>query len=333
MSEWPYLMLAEALVFMLMAAAVVSLQNTLTGAAHFPYPVLASASLATVAASWGLGAAALLVLASTDAEATDGLASVCARSGRAAIGVVLMHAAAVAALVATAADSDLALASFFANHMFAPEAALLYYVCAIACALCCTAAIACICVAQHSMLRTLQRRAPSSPVPRLSWNVNLALLLLFESEVTLRHNAATAFAVRRVYASWQTVAALPALLLADVFCARCVVLSRAGVKWAKFTAVALLAAVVAAWGVLAALHPAARVGINAGAAALQLLCTAADVVNILSKRRPPAPPAPPPPPAPPAQSDPRRVLFDLPVRSGTLSRAPRPRVLKSKKNN
>ena len=66
MSEWPYLMLAETRVFMLMRAGVVALLNTRTGGvAHYAYLMMACAALN---AGWGLSSVALAVLSSMDSD-------------------------------------------------------------------------------------------------------------------------------------------------------------------------------------------------------------------------------------------------------------------------
>ena len=54
--EWPYVMLVESLVFVLVVFRFVSLQNTFTGVSYYAYPVLTTAVLIVVLACWALKA-------------------------------------------------------------------------------------------------------------------------------------------------------------------------------------------------------------------------------------------------------------------------------------
>ena len=73
------------------------------------------------------------------------------------------------------------------------------------------------------------------PVSRVSWNVSLLLVILFETEVTVQHNSSSAFATRPTYVSWQTIVAWPTLLLLDIMCAKLEEATRQGVLWSKIT--------------------------------------------------------------------------------------------------
>ena len=54
--EWPYVMLVESLVFVLVVFRFVSLQNTFTGVSYYTYPVLTTAVLIVVLVCWALKA-------------------------------------------------------------------------------------------------------------------------------------------------------------------------------------------------------------------------------------------------------------------------------------
>lgn len=288
MAEWPYLMLCEGLVFLLAGAGTVILQNTLTGVSYYTYPVLVCAVLGTTAACWVLGVVSLVFLASMDSDFGDGLSSSMLRGARACCGVVMLHMAFSGGLCALNSDPDMCIAMLTGNHLFPSEGALMYHIFAVIFVLLAFTVIVCVLVAVHSMLRSVNRRTFAKPVSRVSWNVNLVLVALFETEVTVDHNTANAFATRSVYVSWQTLIAVPALLVMDILCAKFVVVSREGVVWARIMVVILHLLVLGGWAVLLLLHPVVRsrdtMFVNMGAGAIQVLCSVFDVANVLSHR-------------------------------------------------
>ena len=321
MFEWPYVMLSEALVFVLISAGIISLQNTMTGVSYYVFPVLVSSTIAVAGISWTLSIFSLVLLSNVVSDYGDGLACSLLRGGRATCVVVLLHIATVGALCAVNTDPEMCVAMFSGNHLFPQEAALMYYVFAIGFLLCLGAVVVCVLVAQTRMIRSVYVRFPSTPVPRLSWNVNLLLVVLFETEVIIQHNTVNSFEPRVVYVSWQTLVAIPALLICDILCARLVVVSRTGAAWSHIMVILLHATAIAAFAVLVVLHPVTRsldtLYVNAGAAALQLICTILDLMNLIISRQSS--------PAVPQTVSTVRVpqrpvdLFDIPVRSGVQS--------------
>ena len=90
----------------------------------------------------------------------------------------------------------------------------MYYMFAVAFGLCMGPAIGCILIAQNGTLtvinkRTVDKGHKMATLPRTAWNMNIVLLLLFEIQATMDHNITSAFAVRPVLGSWQTLIGLP----------------------------------------------------------------------------------------------------------------------------
>jgi hypothetical protein len=204
------------------------------------------------------------------------------------------------------------------NHLFPHDAAYLYYVFAIALVASVIVVGLCLLVAQHGALRVVAGRSPSASPPRMSWNLNLVILALHETQYTIAHNMATEFAPRQVYAAWQTLIALPALLVLDLACVKFVA---TGALWSKIMAVVLLVLVVGAHASAVILVPVLRAAdnlyVNVAVGGLQALCTVLDIVSVLARPRagaaPDAAPAAPALAAPAARRD---GLFEQPVRSG-----------------
>lgn len=284
MAEWPYVMFVETLVFLLIGAGAVLLQNTLTGVAFFAFPPLVTAALGAEALAWALGVVGLVLVVATESDATDGLGSALLRGGRAACGVVLMHVAAVGALCGAHSDTDMCIAMASGNHLFPSDTAFVYYVFAIVLALNIAVVGVCLLVAQHGALRAVARRSAPAYTPRLSWNLSLVLLALYETQFTMQHNAATAFAPRQVYAAWQTLIGVPTLFVLDIACAKFVATAR---LWSKIMAVVVLVLVVGGHATLLVLFPVLRstdtLPVNLAVTALLVLCTVLDIVSILAR--------------------------------------------------
>ena len=321
MTEWPYVMFVETLVFLLVGVGVVVLQNTLTGVAFVSLPPLATAALGTLALAWVLGVAGLVLLVATESGVTDGLSCALLRGGRAACGVVLLHVAAVGALCGVHSDPDMCVGMASGNHLFAPDSAFLYYVFAIALALSVSTVGMTLLVAQHGALQAAAARSALVSIPRMSWNLNLVLIALYETQFTMEHNAATSFAPRQVYAAWPTLIGLPALFVLDIANAKLVAIRA---LWATVVASVVLVLVVGGHASLIVLFPVLRytdtLPVNVAVAALQVLCTVFDIASIASRQRVDVGSRPATSVVTEVPREPQTVtregLFEMPVRAG-----------------
>lgn len=276
-------MYCEALVFMLIVAGIASMQNSLTGVSYYSFPVLVTASSATVAACWAVGVVSLVLVASMTSEFGDGVAAALLRGGRAACGVVFLHVLASAGVCIGHSDPDMCVAVVSGNHMFPLDLNFMYYVFAVSFGLTLSFAIICLLIAQHGTLAVVNKRNSSPTVPRVAWNLNLVLVCLFEFEALLDHNITTAFAPRQVIASWQTLVAVPVLLLLDLVCVKLV---NTRLLWSSILVVVVHILVTGAWVTLAFFSSVVRssdvVYVNIAFAVLQFLAAVGDATTIIS---------------------------------------------------
>lgn len=313
MTEWPYVMFCEALVFALIGFGMISLQNTLTGVAYYSFPVLVTSMSVATAACWILGVAGLVLVVSMTTGFGDGVASVLLRGGRAACGIFLLHVSGAAGLCAGHSDQDFCVAVLSGNHVFAPDSSFMYYVFAVAFALNFGASVVCLLIAQHGTLAVIEKRSASEAVPRTAWNANLVLMTLFEVQAVLDHNITRAFATRQFLASWQTLVGIPTLLLLDMLCLK---LASLRSLWSALVVLAVHLLVVGAWITLAFLSASVRsvdaMYVNATLGIVLMLCVLSDCIQIVSAARKPETQA-----APKIASVARPDIFDIPVRAGS----------------
>lgn len=333
-------MFSETLVFLLIVAGLISLQNTFTGVSYYSLPVILTAVSVTVAASWALGVVGLVLAASMTTDFGDGVSSVLLRGGRAACGVVVLHVTGVAILCVVHPDPDIYVAFVTGNHLFSPDSSLMYHIFAVAFGLGVGSALVCVLIAQNGTLTVIDRRgvlkgSALTSMPRTAWNFNAVLICLFEVQVVMDHNISSAFAVRQVLGSWQTLAGLPTLLLFDLLSVKMVHINR---LWSVLVVVTFHVLVVSAWVVTAffstTLHTTNAMYVNAAFAAIQIMCIIGDVVRIFSGMRSQGKQTSASGVSKtqtahdvdnglgsfdmPVRSD-RRGLFDMPVRSGSRS--------------
>lgn len=322
--EWPYVMLVESVVFVLLVAGFINLQNTFTGVNHYTYPVLVTTGLLFVVICWALSVLGLVILTLIESSPGLQMASVLLRSSRVLCVLIASHVLIAAVLCVNSSDPDMCVAMFASNHVFSAETALMYHVFAAALALCTFFAVGCSVIAQHSTLRAIHKISPAHPVSRVSWNVSLLITFLFEIEVMVQHNSSTAFAIRPTYLSWHTIVALPFLFLMDTTCAKLQEESWRGnfVPGVAFLGIHLLAVVLCI--VLVVLHPVLRhpdnVVVNVVAISLLAMCATFESLNLLLNGTGTDTPPLAEPSNPPAIPVPNKdTLFEMPVRTGVRS--------------
>ena len=242
----------------------------------------------TVAASWTFGVIGLLLVASMITDFGDSVAMLLLRGGRAVCGVMILYLGGVAGLCLGHSDPDIYVAFSTGNHLFSSDSSLMYCIFAIMFALSVGSAIVCVVVAQHGTLTVIDKRIidKGRALPRTAWNVNIVLILLFELQKTMQHNIDSAFAVRPILASWQTLAGLPTLMLFDLISVKMIHVNR---LWSLLLVVTFHLLVISAWTVTVFfsdyLHSTDAMYVNIAFAAILIICMTSDIMQIANAMR------------------------------------------------
>ena len=116
--------------------------------------------------------------------------------------------------------------------------------------------------------------------------MSIVLVLLFEIQATMEHNITSAFAVRQVLGSWQTLARLPTMLLFDLISIKRIHVNR---LWSMLLAVTFHVLVIGAWVATVCfsdhLHSTDAMYVNITFAAILIICTTLDVIQIANAMR------------------------------------------------
>lgn len=269
MSEWSYLMLVEAVVFLLCAVGTIQVQNTvipLNSGINNATPVVVSAVTGTLfvgAICLGLALALSLNIDSDSISSSSVDSILCiglTRGVRGMIGVILLFGSGFAILVNVSSDWEDWISFYSGNQLITNTSLWKFHLFAvILTGLICSISV-CLLLSIHTLLKRIYKTLyittahPPPSSPRLTWTVSMALLVLTETQFVMYYNAAHAYAKRPVFISISTIMTASFIFIADVTIVKIFALRMTHVTWFRILASFLYIGTLCVFGIQVILH-------------------------------------------------------------------------------
>lgn len=271
MSEWSYVMLVEAVVFLLCALGTIQLQNSVVpsagGISTNARPVIASAAIIILFASALCLGVALILSLNIDFDNSplpsfESLFCIgLVRGVRGAIGVVLLSGVGYALLLYTSSDWESWLSLFNGNQLITSSASWKYRLFAIIITGLLFSASICLILCIHKLLYRLNKATNKttssftpSKTPRVTWTIAMTFVVLIEIQFFMHYNTVHAYNKRPVFISISSIMAASSVFIVDITIVKIYDLRGHHVTWFRILACTLYLGTLCGFGILVVIH-------------------------------------------------------------------------------
>jgi hypothetical protein len=274
MSEWSYLMLAEALVFLLSAAGALQLQNSVVpaggGASANATPVVASATIVISILGAAILGIALIIALNIDSDNASPtsidfqLCSGLARGVRGLLGVILLYGLGFELLLYTSTDWEAWLSLYSGNQLMSSASPWKFLLFAVIASGLTFDALLCLFLSIHKLLRLISKNATLTnsfdtlpmlqKTPRWTWTVAMTFILLMETQFIMHYSTTHSYSKRPVFISISSLIAASTIFIADVTTVKIYHLRSDHVTWCRILACILYMGTFSGFCILFFIH-------------------------------------------------------------------------------